>query len=69
MNSSVNYLAKLLELDYHLKIYTDPSDNKVKIIKTKYGKYYSDVLDEDTLFNALVHMRACMLNKESNRER
>lgn len=69
MNSSVNYLAKLLDLDYDLKIYSDTNGGYNKVIETKYGKFYFAVLDEDTLFNALVYMRACMLNKESNRGR
>lgn len=63
MNSSVNYLAKLLDLDYNFKIYTEDTNGSMKVIETKYGKYYAAVLNEDTLFNALVHMRACMLNE------
>lgn len=66
MNFSINYLRELLDTDYDFKIYTE---NNVKVIETKYGKYYSHVLDEATLFRSLVHMRACMFNKENENGR
>jgi len=63
MNPFINYLTQLLELDYDFKIYTEDTNGSMKVIETKYGKYYATELNEMALFNALVHMRACLLNE------
>ena len=66
MNLTDHIIKELFNLDHKLRIYTGTNG---LTIKNKYGEYYTEILDQESLFLALVHMRACMLNKESNNGR
>ena len=66
MNLTDHIIKGLSDLDYNWELHTEGG---TKAVKTKYGVYYMHTICEDTLFLALVHMRACMLNKELNNGR
>lgn len=53
-------------INYNFKIYTEYD---VKVIETKYGKYYINAFDEGALFKAIVFMNANMLQEIAGKGR
>lgn len=59
--NSVQFLERLLDIDYD---FTITNENNMKVVSTKYGKFYMHTFNEVGLLDCIVHMRALQLNAD-----